>query len=145
MNNKIKWLLKKNISFIKPIAKKLVSKNQKKYIYTWRIMLGKVSFKELFLNLEFFRDEYPGTFLSAKLYRKMFLKSDVTFAYNYIYPFDPLKIRFLPEGITALVSITPDYSCVLKSDLRRIKQEITFHNEEDKFVDTVYGLSLIHI
>ncbi len=44
MNNKIKWLLKKNISFIKPIAKKLVSKNQKKYIYTWRIMLGKVSF-----------------------------------------------------------------------------------------------------
>ena len=33
MNNKIKWLLKKNISFIKPIAKKLVSKNQKKYIY----------------------------------------------------------------------------------------------------------------
>lgn len=51
MNNKIKWLLK-NISFIKPIAKKLVSKNQK-YIYTWRIMLGKVSFKELFLNLEF--------------------------------------------------------------------------------------------
>ena len=53
MNNKIKWLLKKNISFIKPIAKKLVSKNQKKYIYTWRIMLGKVSFKELFLNLEF--------------------------------------------------------------------------------------------
>ena len=34
MNNKIKWLLKKNISFIKPIAKKLVSKNQKKYIYT---------------------------------------------------------------------------------------------------------------
>ena len=52
MNNKIKWLLKKNISFIKPIAKKLVSKNQKKYIYTWRIMLGKVSFKELFLNLE---------------------------------------------------------------------------------------------
>ena len=27
MNNKIKWLLKKNISFIKPIAKKLVSKN----------------------------------------------------------------------------------------------------------------------
>ncbi|MBS5108027.1 MAG: hypothetical protein KHZ65_01150 [Phocaeicola vulgatus] len=77
--------------------------------------------------------------MSAKLYRKMFLKSDVTFAYNYIYPFDPLKIRFLPEGITALVSITPDYSCVLKSDLRRIKQEITFHNEEDKFVDTVYG------
>lgn len=140
MNNKIKWLLKKNISFIKPIAKKLVSKNQKKYIYTWRIMLGKVSFKELFLNLEFFRDEYPGTFLSAKLYRKMFLKSDVTFAYNYIYPFGPLKIRFLPEGITALVSITPDYSCVLKSDLRRIKQEITFHNEEDKFVDTVYGI-----
>lgn len=70
----------------------------------------------------------------------MFLKSDVTFAYNYIYPFDPLKIRFLPEGITALVSITPDYSCVLKSDLRRIKQEITFHNEEDKFVDTVYGI-----
>lgn len=40
MNNKIKWLLKKNISFIKPIAKKLVSKNQKKYIYTWRIMLA---------------------------------------------------------------------------------------------------------
>ena len=75
MNNKIKWLLKKNISFIKPIAKKLVSKNQKKYIYTWRIMLGKVSFKELFLNLEFFRDEYPGTFLFFKLYRKMFLKS----------------------------------------------------------------------
>ena len=34
MNNKIKWLLKKNISFIKPIAKKLVSKNQKNiYIY----------------------------------------------------------------------------------------------------------------
>lgn len=28
----------------------------------------------------------------------------------------------------------------MKSDLRRIKQEITFHNEEDKFVDTVYGI-----
>ena len=59
MNNKIKWLLKKNISFIKPIAKKLVSKNQKKYIYTWRIMLGKVSFKELFLNLVFRISKQP--------------------------------------------------------------------------------------
>ena len=34
MNNKIKWLLKKNISFIKPIAKKLVSKNQNCLLYT---------------------------------------------------------------------------------------------------------------
>ena len=33
MNNKIKWLLKKNISFIKPIAKIGFKESKKIYIY----------------------------------------------------------------------------------------------------------------
>lgn len=142
MNNNTKWLLKKNIvNFIKPIAKTLVSKKRRAYILTCRTMLGKVSFKELLFSFKPFGDEFPGTPLSAKLYKDMFLRSDIVFAHNYIYPFDPLKIRLLPEGITSLTSITPDYSRVLKSDLHSIKQEISVRdNENDKFVDTLYGI-----
>jgi pyruvate-formate lyase len=142
MNNNTKRFLKKNIvNFVKPIAKTLLSKKQRTYIRTCRTMLGKVSFKELFFNFKPFGDEYPGTPLSAKLYREMFLMSDVVFGHNYIYPFDPLKVRLLPDGITALASITPDYTCVLKSDLHSIKRATAVHNnEDDKFVDTLYGI-----
>lgn len=141
MNKDIKRIVKKGIlKSVKTIAKTLVSKKYRAYIRACRIMSGKVTFKELLSGFKPFRDEFPGTSLSARLYRLMFLKSNVVFAHNYIYPYDPLKVRLLPDGITALASITPDYAGVLKSDLHSIKSQLSVHSASDnEFVNALYG------
>ncbi|NBH67335.1 pyruvate formate lyase, partial [Bacteroides sartorii] len=74
MNKDIKRIVKKGIlKSVKTIAKTLVSKKYRAYIRACRIMSGKVTFKELLSGFKPFRDEFPGTSLSARLYRQMFL------------------------------------------------------------------------
>lgn len=136
MNKDIRRIVKS----VKPIVKTLVSKKHRAYIRSFRTMWTKVAFKELLSGFKPFWDESPGTSLSARLYQQMFLKSDMVFAHNYIYPFDPLKVRLLPDGITALASITPDYDGVLKSDLHSIRRQLSAHGAGDnEFVNALYG------
>lgn len=105
---------------IKKIVKILVSDQHKKWLFLCRKYLNRksISLWDSIIRLRVYYDKRPGTIDSVRLFKKILCHSKVMTQYGYLYPFDPLKVRLLPSNIMPLVSITPDYSTILKSDLK---------------------------
>lgn len=71
---------------------------------------------------------------------------DIPFDNFYIYPYDSLKLRILPQGITNLASITPDYGKILHSDINNISSllsnsESSFSNRERLLITHIESLA----
>lgn len=81
-------------------------------------------------------DKKPGTASSVKLFDRIFLGARVLAGHNYLYPFDPMRQRVLPVDVVTLTSITPDYACIIKSDLSTILSQVKGDGE---FAKTMRG------
>lgn len=73
---------------------------------------------------------------------------DIDFSIDdfYIYPYDSLKMRILPQGIINLASITPDYGIILHSDINNISSllsnsESSFSNRERLLITHIESLA----
>lgn len=107
------------------------------------ISQGQNSLWDCIMKLKVFYDKKPGTISSAKLFAQMIRQSDVLCIYEYIYTYDPLKIKILPNGINFLASITPDYSVIIKSNIKKImdsmddSKDSEFFNSQKVLIDAI--------
>lgn len=130
---------------IEKIVKKILGYRCKNWLSLSRLHFRRksLSFWECITRLRVYYDKQPGTVESARIFKKMLCHSKVMARHGYLYPFDPLKVRIVPAGITLLASITPDYTTILKSDLKKFIQNISassnseFHQFQNEIIKAI--------
>lgn len=111
---------------------KQLLKNSTVIYWTWRWLKSvlyknkkcHIPMRRCLLHNRVYIDKQPGTVASARLFNKILRKSRVLAINNYLYPFDPMRERKLPASVTTLMSITPDYGLILRSDLNAIRRQL---------------------
>ena len=82
------------------------------------------SSKEILCRGHVYYDEKPGSVSSIRLFNKILQKLVPLFSHSYIYTYDPMLRRVLPIEYDEIVSITPDYGKILKSNLDSLSSAI---------------------
>lgn len=120
-------------SLIKKIVKRLISYQCRSWLSLCRNHLRRKSLSlwGCITHLRVYYDKRPGTVESARLFKMMLYHSKVMVQHDYLYPFDPQKVRVLPIGTTPLASITPDYATILKSNLKEIVYSISPYSDSE--------------
>lgn len=115
MKNLIKRLLKKAISSrVRGWMRSCQYIHKQCHVPLWRcIIKNKV-----------YLDKHPGSPSSSMIFDEMLKRSEVMTYENYLYPFDPMRQRITYGEVTPLMSITPDYGVIIKSNLKRIGQDL---------------------
>lgn len=104
----------------------------------FRYMSKKVFFMDLLRNCRGYYDDAPGALSSARLYGRLFEAARIKCSDNYIYTYDPLKVRLLPFPLCPLTSITPDYSVILRSNINAIRASLL--DKHSVFAKTLEGV-----
>lgn len=123
---------------IKTLLKKFVPCQFRRWLRSCSYRYGKchVSLWKCLAQNKVYLDWNPGTVSSAKLLDRILRGARVLAAHNYLYPFDPMRQRELPAGVVTLMSITPDYASIIKSDLSTILSQVKGDGE---FAKTMRG------
>lgn len=123
---------------IKTLLKKVVPCQYMRWLEScsYRHKKCHVSLWKCLMRNKMYVDKKPGTASSVKLFDRIFLGARVLAGHNYLYPFDPMRQRVLPVDVVTLTSITPDYACIIKSDLSTILSQVKGDGE---FAKTMRG------
>lgn len=128
-------------NLIKKTLKKIIGYQFRSWLFLSRNYLHRksISLWDCIAHLRVYYDKHSGTVESAKVFKKILCHGRVVAQYGYLYPFDPLKVRILPPNITLLASITPDYTTILKSDLKKIilSSNSEFHKSQAEIISAI--------
>ena len=76
-------------------------------------------------------------------FKKMLKRMKPRIIEGFFYPYDPYLVRLIPEGKTILASITADFSVILRSDLRILKNQFDECSDRKFAARQVLMISLI--
>ena len=141
MNESVSKNIKGVLKLAKPIIKPFVPISARRKYRIYRSFRHMVTLKELMFKFKPFIDDDPGTSTSIVVYKGLIGKADIMYSHGYIYTFDPFLVRFPQHGIASLMSITPDYDVIIKSDLREIAGRLPERNKDNAdFEDSIRGI-----
>lgn len=123
---------------IKNLLKELVPYQFRRWLRScsYRYRECHVSLWECLLRNKVYVDKKTGTVSSVRLFDRILRRARIMAEYNYLYPFDPMRQRVLPADVSTLMSITPDYANIIKSDLNTILRQVKGDGE---FAKTMRG------
>lgn len=143
----MKKTIKRFLRPFKPVVKALLTEKQRLLIRGYRAQYGRTKSIKATLRTHIFVDKHPESKTSALLYAQMFNCIAPLYKNGFVYPFDPNCKRMPSVRTSVLTSITPDYSLIIRSDLRDLLKQVSnapdslFAERESIVIDAVECLA----
>ena len=121
---------------IKIILKRIIPLRMRRILQYYRANRHKYSFSEL-LRLKVWYIPIRKEQDSARLFARLIKAAEVNCSHGYLYTYDPSVVRLIPDDITQLASITPDYSIILHSNLQEISTKFMPSVQRAEFIKSM--------
>ena len=121
---------------IKIILKCIIPLRMRRILQYYRANRHKYSFGEL-LRLKVLYVPVQNELDSARLFARLIKAAEVNCSHGYLYTYDSSVVRLIPDNITQLASITPDYSIILRSNLQKLSTKFIPSVQRAEFIESM--------